>query len=181
MMCCRCLRALLLLHSRLLLVRVAASITTRPSSHAHNQYYNQYYNTQGRQALLQSLVATRQPPRTRSAPTMLRHLKRVFIQFSPLDPRATSARELLQRVGCDAARKSNPACAVEFSVDEAGAPGSGFVELQFNDDARQRLPTADYRVDDIVRIIEQKASEMELRSVMKEVGFDPRGAAAKKT
>lgn len=54
---------------------------------------------------------------------MLRHLKRVFIQFSPLDPRATSARELLQRVGCDAARKSNPDCAVDFQVDEDAAPG----------------------------------------------------------
>ena len=109
---------------------------------------------------------------------MLRHLKRVFIQFSPLDPRATSARELLQRVGCDAARKSNPECAVEFKVDEDAAPGSSFVELQFVDDAQARLATADYRVDDIVRIIEQKASEMEMRSVMKEVGFDPSAAGA---
>jgi large subunit ribosomal protein L53 len=109
---------------------------------------------------------------------MLRHLKRVFIQFSPLDPRATSARELLQRVGCDAARKSNPACAVDFSVDEAGGAGSAFVELQFVDDAQQRLPTADLRVDDIVRLIDQKASEMELRAVMKEVGFDPAAQAA---
>ncbi|GBF92570.1 hypothetical protein Rsub_05184 [Raphidocelis subcapitata] len=104
---------------------------------------------------------------------MLRHLKRVFISFSPLDPRATSARELLQRVGCDAARKSNPACAVEFAVEEAGAPGGAFVELDFVDDARARLATADFRVDDIVRLIEQKASEMEMRTVMKEVGFDP--------
>jgi large subunit ribosomal protein L53 len=109
---------------------------------------------------------------------MLRHLKRVFIQFSPLDPRATSARELLQRVGCDAARKSNPACAVDFAVDESGAPGSSFVELQFADDATQRLATADYRVDDIVRIIAQRASEMEMRSVMTEVGYDPAAAAA---
>jgi large subunit ribosomal protein L53 len=109
---------------------------------------------------------------------VLRHLKRVFISFSPLDPRATSARELLQRVGCDAARKSNPACAVEFAVDEAAAPGTSYVELQFADDQQARLATADFRVDDIVRIIEQKASEMEMRSVMKEVGYDPVKAAA---
>ncbi|KIY99651.1 hypothetical protein MNEG_8310 [Monoraphidium neglectum] len=109
---------------------------------------------------------------------MLRHLKRVFIQFSPLDPRATSARELLQRVGCDAARKSNPSCQVEFNIDEAGKPGSSFVELQFVDDAQAKLQTADYRVDDIVRIIEQKASEMEMRTVMTEVGFDPQATAA---
>lgn len=95
---------------------------------------------------------------------MLRHLKRVFISFSPLDPKATSARELLQRVGCDAARKSNPACAVDFAVNEAAPPGGAFVELQFVDDATAKLPTADFRVDDIVRIIEQKVGRARARA-----------------
>lgn len=103
---------------------------------------------------------------------MLRHLKRVFISFSPLDPKATSARELLQRVGCDAARSSNPQCAVEFAVDEAAPSGGAFVELQFADGAEAKLQTADFKVSDIMRVIDQKSSEMELRAVMKEVGFD---------
>lgn len=47
---------------------------------------------------------------------MLKSLRRVFIQFSPLDPRATAARELLQRVGNDISRKSNPDCVVEYKV-----------------------------------------------------------------
>lgn len=47
---------------------------------------------------------------------MLKSLRRVFIQFSPLDPRATAARELLQRVGNDTSRKSNPDCVVDYKA-----------------------------------------------------------------
>lgn len=47
---------------------------------------------------------------------MLKSLRRVFVQFSPTDPRATAARELLQRVGSSAARTSNPDCVVEYKV-----------------------------------------------------------------
>ena len=104
---------------------------------------------------------------------MLRHLKRVFIQFSPADPRATSARELLQRVGNDKARKSNPDCAVDFKVDEGAGEGAAVVELQFVDDDTRRLRTADLRVTDIVRMIEEKATEMEMKSVMADVKYDP--------
>lgn len=73
---------------------------------------------------------------------MLRHLKRVFIQFSPTDPRSTTARELMQRVGNDKARKSNPECAVEFKVTEATPEGKSFVELQFVDGQEAKLLTA---------------------------------------
>jgi hypothetical protein len=73
---------------------------------------------------------------------MLRHLKRVFIQFSPTDPRATAARELLQRVGCEAARSSNPDCEVEFKVDEGTAAGQAVVELHFNDGQQAKLLAA---------------------------------------
>ena len=104
---------------------------------------------------------------------MLRNLKSVYVKFSPLDPRAASARELLQRVGCEKARKSNPDCTVEFNVDDKLASGSSFVELKFTDDERYKLSTADLKVDDITRIIQQKATEMELRSVMKDVNYDP--------
>jgi hypothetical protein len=53
---------------------------------------------------------------------MLKSLRRVFIQFSPLDPRATAARELLQRVGNAASRTSNPECVVEYKVGAVRAP-----------------------------------------------------------
>jgi large subunit ribosomal protein L53 len=109
---------------------------------------------------------------------MLRHLKRVFISFSPLDPHAASARELLQRVGCDSARASNPACAVDFAVDEASPAGGARVELEFTDGSAVKLAAADYKVDGIVRVIESKAAGMEQRSVFAEVGFDPEKAAA---
>jgi large subunit ribosomal protein L53 len=104
---------------------------------------------------------------------MLKHLKRVFVKFAPTDPRATSARELLQRVGCDKARKSNPECQVEFQADNAVGPNGSYVELLFVDDEQRQLRTADLKIDDIVRIIQQKATEMELRSVMKDVKYDP--------
>lgn len=104
---------------------------------------------------------------------MLKHLKRVFVQFAPGDPKAASARELLQRLTTDKAKKSNPACVVEFKVDEGGAPGKAFVDLTFNDNEQRTLHTAEHGVQQIAEVIEQKAGEMELRTVFKEVGFDP--------
>lgn len=104
---------------------------------------------------------------------MLKHLKRVFIQFHPSDGKATAARELLARVGNDKARKSNPDCVVEYKVVETSQIPRSFIELQFSDSESHRLYTADLKVADIVKLIEQKATEMELRSVMKDVGYDP--------
>lgn len=108
---------------------------------------------------------------------MLRHLKRVFISFVPGDPRAASARELLQRVGSDKAKKSNPKCEVEFTVDDSGAVGKSYVELVFADNEQRKLLTADYRIKDIEEIIQRKAKEAEMQEVMKEVGYDPWSAS----
>lgn len=104
---------------------------------------------------------------------MLKHLKRVSIQFGPGDPKSTSARELLQRLGCDNARKSNPKCELDFKSNETLPSGSSSVELVFNDDQKRELKTSDMRIADIVKVIEQKAVEMELRSVFQEVKYDP--------
>lgn len=108
---------------------------------------------------------------------MLRHLKRVFISFVPGDPRAASARELLQRVGSDKAKKSNPKCEVEFKVDDNGVMGESYVELVFADDEQRKLLTADFRIKDIEDIIQRKAKEAEMQEVMKEVKYDPWSAA----
>ena len=54
---------------------------------------------------------------------MLKHLKKVFVSFTPGDLRAASARELLQRASSNAAKKSNPACVVEFNVGGRGRAG----------------------------------------------------------
>ncbi|MEW5303397.1 MAG: hypothetical protein WDW38_001723 [Sanguina aurantia] len=104
---------------------------------------------------------------------MLKHLKRVFIYFTPGDSRAVSARELLQRVSSDKARKSNPSCVVDFKINEETAFDRAYVELLFSDAEQRKIFTEDYGVQEISRLIEQKGSEMELRSVMKDVGFDP--------
>ena len=59
---------------------------------------------------------------------MLKHLRRVFIQFTPGDPKSVSARELL---ALTKGKHSNPACKVEFKTDEDAAPGSSLLELEF--------------------------------------------------
>ncbi len=92
---------------------------------------------------------------------MLKHLKRVFVQFTPGDPKAASARELLGRVSSPFAKKSNPACVVEHKVDDAGGPP--FVDLTFTDDEQRKLVTKELNVGDINRIIQQKAGEMEMK------------------
>lgn len=83
---------------------------------------------------------------------MLRHLKRVFIEFAPGDPRSTSARELLQRLGCDSARKSNPDCVLDFRAAEDAPAGGSTVELVFSDGEQAKLATADMRIADIVKV-----------------------------
>ncbi|KAL6759816.1 hypothetical protein V8C86DRAFT_2565191 [Haematococcus lacustris] len=104
---------------------------------------------------------------------MLKHLKRAVVQFTPGDPRSASARELLQRLNSTGSKKSNPACKIEFKIDEDAAPGSSFVELHFSDDEQRKIALSATTVDDIARIIERKASAMELVALLKEVGYDP--------
>lgn len=127
---------------------------------------------------------------------MLKFLKAVSIRFNPADPSATSARELLQRVGSAAARKSNPDCDVSFRVlegpvvvgggsgsggsggDSGGAAASATVALEFSDGERRELRARDYTVTDFVKVIEEKATAMELKQVLTECKFDAEKAAA---
>jgi len=100
---------------------------------------------------------------------MLKHLKRVFIQFGPGDPKSVSARELLMRVNGSRAKKSNPNCAVDFSIDEDAEPGRAFVELHFADEDKRKVFMADRRAEEITRMMEEKGTELETKSVLKEV------------
>lgn len=135
---------------------------------------------------------------------MLKFLKSVAIRFNPADPTATSARELLQRVGSASARKSNPDCDVSFRVLEGRPPaaatasgsssgGSGgngeaasssssssaaTVALEFSDGERRELRARDYTVADFVKVIEEKATAMELKQVLTECKYDPEAVAA---
>lgn len=123
---------------------------------------------------------------------MLKFLKSVAIRFNPADPAATSARELLQRVGSASARKSNPDCDVSFRVLEGRPPvggeasssassasgGGATVALEFSDGERRELCARDYTVADFVKVIEEKATAMELKQVLTECKFDPEAAAA---
>jgi hypothetical protein len=116
---------------------------------------------------------------------MLKFLKSVAIRFNPGDPSATSARELLQRVGSASARKSNPDCAVSFRVLEdavgggaSGASDAATVALEFSDGERRELSARDHTVADFVKAIEEKATAMELAQVLTDCKFDPAKAAA---
>ncbi len=100
--------------------------------------------------------------------SMLKHLKRVVVQFNPADKTAAAARELLARVSTSTAKLSNPKCQVDYKVDEDLA--QSFVELHFNNDEVQKLMTADVSAKDIQRIIELKSQELEIQTVFKEVG-----------
>lgn len=104
---------------------------------------------------------------------MLKHLTAVVIRFVPSDPKSTSARELLQRLASDKARRSNPSCVVDFKVEAQAWPDVAQVQLHFTDGEKRTVQTCDKKVDDIVKLIHQKASEMELRDVMKEVSYNP--------
>ena len=67
----------------------------------------------------------------------MRNLKRVRVQFNPLDPRSTAAREFLARVTTAKAAKSNPECAVEPRVRNDAAPP--VVAVEFASGARDHL------------------------------------------
>jgi hypothetical protein len=46
----------------------------------------------------------------------LQQLSQIMVQFNPLDPKCTSAREFLRRCVAPAARKSNPECELFYRM-----------------------------------------------------------------
>jgi hypothetical protein len=67
---------------------------------------------------------------------------------------------------------------VFVQVQEGSTADRSFVELQFADNETHKLYTTDLKLQDILRLIQQKTTEMEARSIFKEVNFDPAAAAA---
>ena len=106
-------------------------------------------------------------PRAVNVSMPLKHLRRVLVAFRPGDPSATYARVLLQRLS--GAQSTNPACKVEFNIDDDAPRGGAYIDLEFADSEQRRITTAGKTVLDIERIIEHKAAEMELRAVFKDV------------
>lgn len=74
------------------------------------------------------------------------------------------------RLNGSRAKRSNPNCAVEFNIDEDGGHGKSFVDLHFADEDKRRVYLADRRADEITRMMEEKGSELETKSVLQEVG-----------
>lgn len=63
-------------------------------------------------------------------------------------------------------------------VEEGAVEGKSFVELQFADNETHKLFTADLKLQDILKLIDQKTTEMEARLVFKEVGFELGGGSS---
>jgi large subunit ribosomal protein L53 len=103
---------------------------------------------------------------------MLKHLKRVFVQFTPGDPNATSAREFLRQVSGAKAKKSNPACSVEYKVVDHGHMDA-YIDVVFNDDTPKRINAKDMDMYGIAKYIKGKSNEMEMQSLMKDVSYNP--------
>ena len=110
----------------------------------------------------------------------LRHLKRVRVQFNPLDPRSTAAREFLARVTTAKAAKSNHECAVEPRVRNDAAPP--VVAVEFASGARDQFNVHRMTVDDIAGRIKTVSDQMAVKQSLAEAGlkledlrFDVRG------
>ena len=110
----------------------------------------------------------------------LRHLKRVRVQFNPLDPRSTAAREFLARVTTAKAAKSNPECAVEPRVRNDAAPP--VVAVEFASGARDIVHGHAMDVKLIARRIKTVSDQMAVKQSLAEAGlkledlrFDVRG------
>ena len=58
---------------------------------------------------------------------------------------------------------------VDFHLDEDAEHGKSFVELHFADEDKRKVLMADRRAEDITRMMTEKSTELETRSVLKEV------------
>lgn len=99
----------------------------------------------------------------------LRHLKRVRVQFNPLDPRCTAAREFLSRVTSSTASASNPECSVEPRVRSDDAPP--VVAVEFANGAVDQFNVHRMTVEDISKRISSVSEQMAVKSSLQDAGL----------
>ncbi|CEF96696.1 Thioredoxin-like fold [Ostreococcus tauri] len=99
----------------------------------------------------------------------LRHLKRVRVQFNPLDKRCVAAREFLARVTSPAALASNPECSVEPRVRDDDAPP--VVAVEFTSGTKDQFNVHRMTVDDISGRIKRVSDQMATRQALSEAGL----------
>ena len=102
----------------------------------------------------------------------LKNLSRITFRFAPLDPghSCRSIREFLARCTTPKVEATNPKCEIDVRVRKAGAP---WVEVIFAAGQREKIYTAEKKVQEILDVIEQKTQEADTAETLKEAGFDP--------
>ena len=98
----------------------------------------------------------------------LRHLKRVRVQFNPLDPRCTAAREFLSRLTSPKAIASNPECSIEPRVrDDDALP---VVAVEFASGQKDQFNVHRMTVDDIARRIKNVSDQLAVEQALGDAG-----------
>jgi large subunit ribosomal protein L53 len=98
----------------------------------------------------------------------LRHLKRVRVQFNPLDPRCTAAREFLSRLTSAKAIASNPECSIEPRVRNDDAPP--VVGVEFASGQKDQFNVHRMTVNDIERRIKNVSDQLAVEQALGDAG-----------
>jgi hypothetical protein len=93
----------------------------------------------------------------------LKQLSRILVRFRPKD---TSAREFLSRILCQ--RSTNPDCKIDKELTEGGTP---LVEVEFDSKEVIRLDPSSMTAADIVRLVSNKSSEMDMNKQLEAAGL----------
>ena len=127
----------------------------------HRVFYTRGVESSARPLAETQQEAIARPPASTSF--NLKQLSRILIQFRPQD---RSAREFLSRIVCQ--RGTNPDCKIEKELVVTGNP---LIEIEFNTKEVVRLDPSEMTVSDIVRLVSDKSSEMDMIKQLKAAGL----------
>eukprot|EP00271_Cylindrocystis_brebissonii_P011863 TRINITY_DN29847_c0_g1_i1.p2 TRINITY_DN29847_c0_g1~~TRINITY_DN29847_c0_g1_i1.p2 ORF type:complete len:138 (+),score=28.67 TRINITY_DN29847_c0_g1_i1:350-763(+) len=100
---------------------------------------------------------------------MLKHLRRVRIEFNAFDPRNRAAIEFLAQVGNPKVRDSNPKCEIIVKRRTDDAPP--LVHVTFNNGAEEVMDGREMAAQHMRTRISEKAEIMETEQLFKEAGL----------
>jgi large subunit ribosomal protein L53 len=99
----------------------------------------------------------------------LRHLKKIHVQFNPMDHRATAMREFLNRIYSPRAQKSNPECDVSHKIRTDNMPP--VVAIEFENGVKDQFNCHNLQVEDIAKKIKDISDSMETKANLKASGI----------
>ena len=100
---------------------------------------------------------------------LLKNLKKVHVQFNPMDARATAAREFLNRIYSPKAKASNPECDVSHKIRTDDAPP--VVAIEFESGRKEQFNIHRLKVEGIVKKIKYIADDIETKTLLKAAGI----------